>query len=299
MSVVLLVADGCGYAHYSMLFQSDKMVKVFERFHQSCLVRTSPAQFKTGLSAEQMHSVTESASSASAMSCGEWVPRYHVSHDGQAPVQAFGQYVRTHHSNHQIGAVVSSEWTDATPAAFFTNVTSRTDEEAIEQQLLDFECDFFCAKGIPAGPNRYALPKKKCATTLGTKVKKALDQFGDDPFFLLVEESHIDKYSHQNDMEGTLRELQSFGNTVKTILDHIKKQKQQITFIVLSDHATGGIVVSNNEDDTESSATFTSGDHDNHLVPMWVYSHRTKTHVPPITSMPRINALLKTSLEKS
>ena len=44
MSVIFVVADGTGFAHYSVLFQDPLGRRIFKKFKHSILVNTSPVR---------------------------------------------------------------------------------------------------------------------------------------------------------------------------------------------------------------------------------------------------------------
>ena len=62
----------------------------------------------------------------------------------------------------------------------------------------------------------------------------------DNGFFLMIEESHIDKRSHSNDMEGMLEHLIAYDNTIKAVVQ-LAAEMGDTLVIATADHETGGL----------------------------------------------------------
>ena len=62
----------------------------------------------------------------------------------------------------------------------------------------------------------------------------------DNGFFLMIEGSDIDSYSHYLNMDGMLREIIGFDNAVKVAMDYVDSHPDTL-LIVTADHETGGL----------------------------------------------------------
>jgi alkaline phosphatase len=85
-----------------------------------------------------------------------------------------------------------------------------------------------------------------------------LDQKSDNGFFMMIEASHIDKYSHDNDFFGMVKEVRAFDDAVKAVLDWAKADGETLV-IITADHETGGLVY--NPGDTFGNGLFRKGNH--------------------------------------
>ncbi|WP_306821540.1 MULTISPECIES: alkaline phosphatase [Bacillaceae] len=66
-----------------------------------------------------------------------------------------------------------------------------------------------------------------------------------DGFFLLVEGSQIDWAAHDNDIVGTMSEMEDFEQAFKAVIEFAKKDKETLV-VLTSDHSTGGYTMGAN-----------------------------------------------------
>lgn len=64
-----------------------------------------------------------------------------------------------------------------------------------------------------------------------------------DGFVMMIEQAHIDKYCHSNEIEGTQICANSLNNTVAAVLEWCEG-KDDTAIIITADHETGGLSVS-------------------------------------------------------
>ena len=95
-----------------------------------------------------------------------------------------------------------------------------------------------------------------------------LDQKSDNGFFAMIESSHIDKLSHNNDFVEMAEELRAFDETIKAVLEWAKQDGETLV-IITADHETGGLQY--NPGDAFKSHLFTSRDHTGANVGVFVY----------------------------
>ncbi len=86
-----------------------------------------------------------------------------------------------------------------------------------------------------------------------------------DGFMLMIEGARIDKFSHDNNMEGMVEELQAFDEAIATCLDWAKWRNDTVV-LVTADHETGGITLTN-----ENKYVFTTSSHTGAYVPLFSY----------------------------
>ena len=65
----------------------------------------------------------------------------------------------------------------------------------------------------------------------------------EDGFVLMIEQAHIDKYCHNNEIDGTLLMSNSLNNTVEAILQWLG-DRNDTAIIITADHETGSLKVS-------------------------------------------------------
>ena len=91
-------------------------------------------------------------------------------------------------------------------------------------------------------------------------------------FFLMIEESHIDKRSHSNDMAGMLEHLVAYDNTIKAVVQ-LAEEMGDTLVIATADHETGGLQYNGESGEELSDKMFTKGSHSTANVPFFVYGN--------------------------
>ncbi|WP_050182635.1 alkaline phosphatase [Domibacillus robiginosus] len=66
-----------------------------------------------------------------------------------------------------------------------------------------------------------------------------------DGFFLMVEGSQVDWAAHDNDIVGTMSEMQDFEKAAKAAIEFAKKDKETLV-VITADHSTGGVTIGAN-----------------------------------------------------
>ncbi len=106
------------------------------------------------------------------------------------------------------------------------------------------------------------------------------DNFGQDPFFLMVEGSQVDWGGHANDGEYLTTEMLDFDQAIGAALDYAEKDGNTLV-IVTADHECGGFALVSEEIDVPFQGSrrdydslrfsFTSGGHSATMVPVLAY----------------------------
>ena len=97
------------------------------------------------------------------------------------------------------------------------------------------------------------------------------EKSGDNGFFLMIEESYIDKMSHNNDMEGMLAHMLAYNETVNAVLD-IAEEIGDTLVIATADHETGGLQYNGELAADLNNKMFTKTHHTKANVPYFIYS---------------------------
>lgn len=203
------------------------------------------------------------------------------------------------------GEVTTFEGVDgATPAGFSAHTSSRNDIDGILEDQLAGGIDLF----FGSNAERYVPLKDKIegagytfAESLsqaqaaegkvfaafeevppggsgGTKpslsslTAAALDKLSadEDGFFLMVEESHIDKCSHSNDLGGALEHVRAYDEAVRTAVEYAERIGNTLV-IVTADHETGGLQYNGETADMLNDGMYTRGSHSSANVPYFVF----------------------------
>ena len=198
------------------------------------------------------------------------------------------------------GVVTTDETSGATPSSFSAHESDRGKAEEISRDQLysDINLIWGAANGIvekndaeangftfvstydemmalPEGGRSFAqftnnlwtLQQSDAVTpTLEQMTMKAIDILDDtdEGFFLMVEGAHIDKHSHSNDSESMTEALQSFDETIESVLRYAKADGETLV-VITADHETGAITL------VDGEYVFTSGSHSDANVPVFVY----------------------------
>lgn len=95
-------------------------------------------------------------------------------------------------------------------------------------------------------------------------------------FSLMIEQAHIDKYSHSNDIDGCILSMCELNNTMNYLINYFKDRDDTL-IILTADHETGGLLVSPFNEYTNSSKgekiftyEYTSTNHTDTYVPLFM-----------------------------
>ena len=112
-----------------------------------------------------------------------------------------------------------------------------------------FYCDNFANIEESYGENRvywmFDLAGRSATYHLNDVTPYALEYLDEDPdgFVLMMEQAHVDKYSHNNDFDGVVKSMDDLNETVDIILEWLG-DRTDTAIIITADHETGGLSVS-------------------------------------------------------
>ena len=101
------------------------------------------------------------------------------------------------------------------------------------------------------------------------RVLNTLDKLDNNEsgFFLMYEEAHIDKYSHNNDTSGATHAVARFNQVIARIMEYCFFNPE--TFLLITaDHETGDLLP---YDEEELFFTYNSTEHTSKNVPVYAY----------------------------
>ncbi len=199
------------------------------------------------------------------------------------------------------GVVTTDKTSGATPSAFSAHEEKRNQEEdiSIDQMTSDLNLiwgaasesvtESFCEENgfdyittatemnnLEAGSRSFAqfdfgafanVTNDNDTPYIADMTTKAIELLNadEDGFFLMVEGAQIDKFSHNNNFEGSTAQVVEFSKAIQVALDFAKADGNTLV-VVTADHETGGITY--NEETQEYY--YTTGSHTAANVPVYV-----------------------------
>ena len=205
--------------------------------------------------------VTDSAAGGTALACGYKTINSYIGRDeNQKDIKSLTELA---HELNMAGGVMSTEnRTGATPASFSAHAEERSDSaEIIRSQvtareqygtIIDCGYDYY--------NQRYTTVIEKHITDTLTKLEA-----NENGFFLMYEEAHIDKHSHNNDLEKTYRAVVRFNQAIGRFMEYAFYNPD--TFVLITaDHETGDLFPN-----SEGVLEYHSDDHTAENVPIFAY----------------------------
>ena len=251
---IFLIGDGMGPNHIQMFdylslpevpYYDGEMIFYGEYFPYQGVVHTY-----------SFSGVTDSAAAATALATGCKTINSHVGRDADGnDLQSLTELAI---SKGMATAVMSTDlMTGATPAGFSAHADDRDDSKTI----LECQTKLMTENGtkIVCGLHATEEYQTDIAETL-----EALDQ-SENGFFLMYEEGHIDKFSHNNDIEETFACVIRFNQAIGLFMEYAFYHPD--TFVIITaDHETGGLLP-----DEDGQMQYNSESHTGTDVPVFAY----------------------------
>ncbi len=280
-NVILMIGDGMGenIIKGSQIVKGDNLV--MQGIKNTVYVKT-----------DSLSGTTDSAAASTAMSCGIKTENKYLGVDENGePVETMVEFAKAR--GLKTGLVVTQIMPHATPAGMVCHYNARSVYNTLFKQMVNANVDVL----FGGGSEYYRGSTKKTAEkndyeyvtdeesllkldgtkkalglfsyagifgdavpSLSTMSEKALDLLNNDNgFFLMIEGSNIDIQEQEVDMEGTLKEMQSFDKAVNSVLSWAEKNPGTLV-IVTADHETGGVTLPENAKPEDiNDNCFTSG----------------------------------------
>ena len=283
-NVIFMIGDGMGVNH----IEAGKLYKgsdlVFPGFNNAYVSTFSKSNF-----------ITDSAASATALATGNKTINYYVGIDYYGnKLETLAEYA--HKKGLKTGLVVTQTINHATPAGFSAHNNNRSNYSDIAIDQVNSGIDLMLGGGINyfntdsmrslMNSNGYTYitnfsdiynidsnqkvigtfspgsfhEANSTVPSLEDMTNVALSRLeSSNGFFLMVEGSNIDTYSHQGNLQKMLIELIEFDKAVKVAENYVDNHPDTL-LIVTADHETGGLNLNgaNNQSSLLSNAKFTS-----------------------------------------
>lgn len=297
-NVILLIGDGMGFNHIAA---ARAYLGVERLFMESAAVVSGEVTTYS----RTIIGPTDSAAAATALATGQKT-------DNGMIAQYLGKDLKsnTEYAMEQgmaTGVIASEGVKGATPAGFSAHVFNRNSTDEITRDQLaggidlflggakDFYDDYaadIAANGYDYVTSASALSEDSdkiwgafadVSTSDGTDAAPTLAELSvfamqylaaksENGFFLMIEESHVDKRSHSNDMAGMLEHLVAYDNTIKAVVQ-LAEEMGDTLVIATADHETGGLQYNGESGEELSDKMFIKGSHSTANVPFFVYGN--------------------------
>lgn len=115
---------------------------------------------------------------------------------------------------------------------------------------------------------------------MSSVTQDVLNNFGDDPFFLMIEGSQIDTQSHGNNIAGVIEEVADFERIARVCFDYADSHPGTLV-VITADHETGGLTLPDQNSDKKLPASgipysFSTDYHTDAMVPVYAYGTRSQ-----------------------
>ena len=291
-NIVLMIGDGMGKNH----------LKATADYYQEELYIETLCYAEGEVTTYSANSeVTDSAAAATALSCGVKTDNGMVAKNKDGDLMNMTEYM--HSVGKRVGIVVTESVLGATPAGFSAHCDNRNNLYEILCSQIDVGAEVMIGyddslsmdkNQITAGGYEFALQLDILKTTSSSKAFIGLEGYkaygdendyptlgdaadaafdflnkdNDGGFFMMVEASHIDKYSHSNDIFGMMKQLKQFDIAVKRMVDKAVADGDTLV-IVTADHETGDLRYTGSEEIANSLYKSTS--HTGQNVKYFIY----------------------------
>ncbi|MEO9022084.1 MAG: alkaline phosphatase [Ginsengibacter sp.] len=297
-NIIFMIGDGMGVAQIYAGYTANKGSLNLGKFKDIGFSITNSAS----------DYITESAAGATAFSIGEKTHNGAIGVDSNdRPRPTILEIAEGHKLS--TGLVVTTDITDATPAAFVAHVPSRKMQKEIAEAYLKSNVNVFIGAGkqhfyspengtnlidklikkgyhvlynvedivkVKSGKIAGLLPEKKAnergdqLTQTAMEAIRILNQ-NSKGFFLMIEGSKIDDAGHANDLPWLTDEVIDFDNTIGKVLDFAKKNGHTLV-VVTADHETDGLTLTRGDiKKGKVEGKFSTDDHTGVMVPVFAY----------------------------
>ena len=266
---ILLIGDGMGvnqtrlFEAYDVVADGDKAYSDGEDIFYGYMLPYQGLSNTTSLSG-----TTDSAAGGTALASGYKTINSRIGKDkNYNDLQSLTELAG---SMGKATAVLSTDSVDgATPASFSAHADNRSDSDVIKasQAVLKEKYNTI----IGCGNTKY---NEFGVLSLEKRITDALSTMSsnENGFFVMYEEAHIDKHSHNSDMESTFDAVVRFNQIIGRCMEYAFYNPD--TFVLITaDHETGGLKINDDGTFSYTSAQNSEGsrNHTGTAVPVFAY----------------------------
>ncbi len=254
-SAILMIGDGMGFNHIKAA--EDIGLKDFVASRLPAASAVTYSQSVANGDAE----FTDSAAAATALATGYKTLNGYVGVDSSGTTR---QNVRelAHALGAKTAVVTTDAITGATPSGFLAHSSSRNSTADLLKQINALRS----SGGVTYAEGGF---KEKELTTY---VRTALEAISGNNgrFFAMIEEAHIDKHSHKNDLASARLAVQYYNDAIAYVIG-FTMMHPETALIITADHETGKLYA-----DTDGGPLkYHSDDHSNVDVPLYAIGDGT------------------------
>ena len=255
---ILLIGDGMGFNHTTSFEHIENNVEYSdgEDFFYGYLLPYQGESRTNSLSG-----TTDSAAGGTALSTGYKTYNGNIGLDrNDKPIKSLTELA---YEKGMAAGVMSTETkTGATPASFSAHAYDR--EETAEIILSQANAREYYGTIIDCGYDRY--DTRSINLIIEKHISDTLTQLSanENGFFLMYEEAHIDKHSHNNELDKMYQAIVRFNQAIARFMEFAFYNPD--TFVLITaDHETGDLYMDGGE------LKYHSGDHTSKNVPVFAY----------------------------
>ncbi len=270
-SAILMIGDGMGNSHIDATLASGKLKNFIARDlpHRSTCTTASQSVLNNKVG------YTDSAAAATALATGYKTLNGYLGMDAG---KVSRQNVRelAHEQGARTGVLTTDAITGATPSGFLCHHNKRSDSSELQKQIdkLNSESKIDYCKG---SVSKLADPARDALLQLSA---------GESRFFLMIEEAHIDKRSHEGNVSMSRMQdcVVRYNRCIAYVIAFVMLHPST-ALIITADHETGGLQL--NEDGEYVFTNQTSAE----------YWQHTNANAPIFALGEGVDALVKTGVE--
>lgn len=278
--LVLLIGDGMGKQHVKLNKDLENLItnsQVFGDVKTDSLTLLGP---------------TDSAASATALATGVKVNNKEVSQHNNKNIKTISEYMKD--ENRGVAIITTDNLSGATPSCFSSHAPTRGDEEIIINGQIKSNIDLYLGKSTDmyvkkrnefenAGYSFVSeyddlnLSSNKiigCFDTVNNTngneetpdilmlIRFAIEymelKYKDTGYFIMLEEAHVDKNSHNNNISGVIDAVNGLTNVTK-YLNECLTTLNSFSYVLTSDHETGNLSLKNINSDSSNITNYVFG----------------------------------------
>ena len=205
---------------------------------------------------DSLSGLTDSAAAATALACGYKTYNKHAGMDSEGNhVQSLTELAAE--LGKATGVMSTDKLVGATPAGFTAHVEDRDNSSAVSNSQLRLMKQYGTVLDCGLhGTKEYQAHITDMLTRL---------EADEDGFFLMYEEGHIDKSSHNHDLQATFDCMVRFNQAIGVFMEYAFYHPDTL-LLITADHETGGLTP-----DGTGHYAYTAEAHSNVDVPICAY----------------------------
>lgn len=226
-SVIYMIGDGMGFQHIEAGKELRDMPVFFaQEFPYSIKVKT----FSYSVDPLRAEDATDSAAAGTALATGyKTINGYlGLDHNGE-PIMNIRELA--HSKGVKTAVLTTDSLTGATPSAFLCHHNDRTDGDILQNQIDSLKAEGKVDYAVGDNTDRFTELAREALSTISKDGK---------PYFIMIEEAHIDKMSHNQDISTMPDKIVRFNDCIAYCTAFTVMHPDSI-LLITADHETGSL----------------------------------------------------------